>query len=1102
MRTRKPQVAATAVSLLLAGVCALLLPTAGAGASAAENEAAAILQATGVKGGLIVHVGCGGPGWPGLTAQLRATDSYVVHGLARDRAHVKKARSHIQALGVYGPVSAGLWDGKELPYEDDMVNLVVVPDAGAVDMREVMRVLVPQGVAYVCRAGAWHKTVKPRVPQMDEWTHYLHDASNNAVSSDRLVAPPRQLRWLGSPRWVRHHDYMASLSAMVSAGGRLFYIFDEGATCSMQYPARWAVIARDAFNGTVLWKRPIAKWHPTMWPGKHGPAQLPRRLVAHGNRVYVPLGTQVPLTALDAATGKTIRTYRQTTATEEILFRDGTLYVVVNPNPTDFAETSAAALLHRSGEPALKSFARYRPPAGKPKGAQPFEDVTGKRNLLAIDAETGRVKWTCESTFLQLTLAVDDGRAYFHDGRRVICLDRGSGKRLWASEPIERNMRMHAGFSATLVVHDGVVLFSGAENMQFGRGAKDTMTALDARTGRKLWTAPHPPSGYTSPEDTFVVNGLVWTAPTTNRNDTGAFTGRDLRTGQVRASFPADDGQHMPHHRCHRAKATERFFLMSRTGIEFVDPVAKHWERHDWVRGSCQYGIMPANGLIYAPPHSCSCYVESKLDGLCALTATRASKAARQPGKTGTRLTRGDATPQSAIHTPQSEDWPTYRGNPQRSGAARTTVPAKLKPRWQTRLGGRLSAVSLAGGRLLVASVDTHTVHALDADSGKEAWRFTAGGRVDSPPTLWRGLALFGSADGCVYCLRISDGALVWRFRAVPADRRIMALGQLESQWPIHGSVLIRAGVVHFVAGRSMFLDGGLRYLRLDAATGKMLSENVMDDRDPKTGRTLDAKVRWPDMPVALPDVLSCDGSHIYMRRQLFDFEGRRLARTAPHLYSPTGYLDGGAWWHRTYWVYGPAFGYGTGYKGPAQRGPAGRIVVMDDDNVYGFAAKPPHLYRGWTMGWFEYQLFRMKKVPAKTPSPPGQDIHFLRRKSGQPKQWPGYTWKRDVPCLVRAMVLCGQTLFIAGAPRILDERKSMAAPDDPAIRKAAEEQEAAFAGRRGGLLLAVSATDGRTLSRCELTSPPAWDAMAAAGGRLYLSTLDGSVLCLQGDQP
>ena len=94
---------------------------------------------------------------------------------------------------------------------------------------------------------------------------------------------------------------MASMSALVSSGGRIFYIFDEGPTASVQLPPRWFLIARDAFNGTILWKRSISSWFPHLWPFKSGPAQLPRRLVAVGNRVYVTLGLEAPLTALDAA---------------------------------------------------------------------------------------------------------------------------------------------------------------------------------------------------------------------------------------------------------------------------------------------------------------------------------------------------------------------------------------------------------------------------------------------------------------------------------------------------------------------------------------------------------------------------------------------------------------------------------------------------------------------------------------------------------------------------------------------------------------------------------------------------------------------------------
>ena len=44
---------------------------------------------------------------------------------------------------------------------------------------------------------------------------------------------------------------------------------------------------------------------------------------------------------------------------------------------------------------------------------------------------------------------------------------------------------------------------------------------------------------------------------------------------------------------------------------------------------------------------------------------------------------------------------------------------------------------------------------------------------------------------------------------------------------------------------------------------------------------------------------------------------------------------------------------------------------------------------------------------------------------------------------------------------------------------------------------MAVAAADGKPLGQLKLDSVPAWDGMAAAGGKLFLSTADGKVLCL-----
>ena len=167
------------------------------------------------------------------------------------------------------------------------------------------------------------------------------------------------------------------------------------------------------------------------------------------------------------------------------------------------------------------------------------------------------------------------------------------------------------------------------------------------------------------------------------------------------------------------------------------------------------------------------------------------------------------------------------------------------------------------------------------SSTGKPAWSYTAGGRIDSPPTIWQGRALFGSADGWVYCLRAADGALAWRFLAAPSDCRIAYFDQLESAWPVHGSVLVRDGTVYAAAGRSSYLDGGIRLVRLDLATGRKLAERQIYSRDPRTGEQPAEPIIF-EMPGAQNDVLSCDGEALYMRHLAFDpqdlhpaFEGR-----------------------------------------------------------------------------------------------------------------------------------------------------------------------------------------------------------------------------------
>ena len=1093
---------------VMAFIILTLILAAGLGFGDERQQARQILEDTEVQGGLVVHLGCGDGK---LTAALRANDSYQVQGLDNEAENVELARAHIQSLGLYGKVATDRFDGEHLPFIENLVNLVVAEDLGSVPMGEVMRVLCPNGVAYVKQNGKWIKTVKPRPKEIDDWTHYLYDATNNAVAHDTVIGPPRHLQWLGGPRYSRQHDHMSGASAMVSANGRLFHVFDYTSPFSIQLPSDWRLAARDAFNGTELWQRKIGEWHTQMFRLKSGPAQLTRRLVAIGDVVYATLGLEAPVSALDAATGRTIRTYAGTDRTEEIIYSDGVLFLLINDNP--FRQPRTPSELN-------------------------YDFVEGPRRIVAVDADTGNVLWNQpQPSVLPITLTADDRYVLFCGDERILCLDRRDGKRLWQSNTVMRRKSIPTFFGLTLVAYKDVVLFSGGSSERDTKNATgddNTMYALDAATGKQLWTADHPASGYKSAEDILVMNDLVWITENTFGNQSGVVIGLEPRTGKEVKRFLPDVETHWFHHRCYRAKATDNYLLFSRTGIEFVDPSEEHWECHHWVRGACLYGIMPANGMVYNPPHPCACYLEAKLYGFNALAPESESRLESQALRSEGRLERGAAyedTRNLKFETRNSIDWPTYRRDAARSGFTETVVPAELKREWSAEVGGRLSAVVVAGGKLFVASIDTHTVHALDAGSGEAVWSYTTGGRVDSPPTIWQGRVLFGSTDGFVYCLRASDGELVWRFRAAPADLRMGMFQQLESVWPVHGSVLLRDGELWCVAGRSLFLDGGLRLIRLDPATGRLIAESVIDDRDPDSGENLQVRLKGLNMPVALNDVLSYDGKYVYMRSQRFDEDGVRHEvevptldvsqqwGEGPHLFCPTGFLDD-IWWHRSYWVFGRVWKSGAGgYYQAGRVAPAGRPMVFNDTTVYGFGRKPQY-YR-WTTP-LEYQLFATPKKPervdmmARKPvakaqaKPAGRPKATAKRQpTSKPKRRRGsagrapntriaFDWTQDVPVLTRAMVLADEMLFIAGPPEVVDEVESLAAFTLPETQEQLARQTAVLKGSEGALLWVVS-TDGTKLAEHKLKSIPVFDGMAAAGGRLYMATTDGKVICMDG---
>ena len=1051
-----------------------------------------ILRATGLRGGLIVHVGCGDGR---LTAALRANDSYLIHGLERDAGNVAKARAHIQSLGIYGKVAVEQWSGNQLPYTDNLVNLLVASDLGGIPMAEIMRVLAPRGVAYIREGAKWRKAVKPWPKEIDEWTHYLHDATNNAVANDRVVGPPKRYQWIAGPQWARSHDHLATIGAVVSAKGRILYIVDEGSTAFAAMGPKWRLVARDAFSGVQLWKRPIGPWEGHLRGFRSGPTELARRLVAAGDRVYVTLGYGKPVTALDAATGNTVRIYARTEHALELIHHDGTLFAVAGDRLPDNTDGHAVA----------------EKPDTKWQWWPVFEETPPRKHIVAVRVDTGEVAWQKSDVdtaeLMPTTLAAAGSRVFFQSHKEVVALSAASGQVLWrASRPVNR--RRPSWSAPTLVVRDGVVLCADrsavaemrripesekpvrwVSSSNGGHAPKGQIIAFSAEMGKQLW-ASDGRECYNAPIDVLVAGGLVWSGDLVKRTEPGITEGLDLRTGEAKRRRPRDQECFkigMGHHRCYRNKATEKYLVLGRDGIEFIDIATGKGAAHPWVRGACQYGVLPCNGLVYAPPHSCACHIESKLDSFNALAP--GSSEGRVASSDRPRIERGPAfssiqNRKSTIANPN--DWPTYRHDALRSGRASCSVSPGLAEAWECKLSaGRITCPSVAHGKVFVASIDTHAVCALDASNGTILWSFSAGGRVDSPPTIHEGTAIFGCADGWIYCLRASDGALAWRFRAAPDERRIVSYSQIESAWPLHGSVLVRNGVVWAVAGRTTHLDGGMRLVRIEAKTGTLIAE---------------APISAP----ALPDVLSSDGANVYMRHRRFDANGAEQKPNVPHLYSPAGFLDG-SWWHRTYWLVGTmmrsAWG---GWPLSGLRTAAGRLLVVDGDDVYGFGRLNQYHRHGAHVGLgkMRYMLYASARIPKVISPKPATPKNASKAKRRRRRPGPAkieYRWSTPVPMHVRGMLVSGKMLFIAGPPDVLvypgEENVEIYGV---ASAEALREQEAALAGAKGGVLWAVSTKDGKKIAEYKTDSPPAWDGLAAANGRLYMSTLDGKVVCMR----
>jgi outer membrane protein assembly factor BamB len=991
-----------------------------------------------LQGGLIVQLGAGDTE---AAAKLSLTGRYLIHVLDPDANAVAAAQRRLHQDGHYGLAWAEtMTNAARLPYAENVVNLVVVREH-SVPLKEILRVLTPGGSVVVLNteqlpASAFdqqeftaikesgsHLVARKRWPDaMDIWSHPRHASDGNAVSLDTMVGPPERVRWIAAAT--------SEVEGMVTAGGRNFY---------------GGVLARDSFNGLRLWHRNLTK-KGELNPEDFNLPRLPRegsRPIAADRYLFSVL--QGRPVALHAATGEVVCEFGDLVNPTALLY-DGNRIIAADDN-----------------------------------------------SVRAFNVETGTEIWNVKAAEPRNVIA-DGKRVAFIDGRvkrgeqaAAVVLDAARGTEAWRRDDYPWLVA-----TTRTVLAKGQLVFEVSTLNDHDAG--NAIHVVSASSGEHQWSKEFPPGmnharqarAMFLDDDLWILHGgkINTSDKEKLKRDKVEVSALDPLTGEVRKTYPAG----MAH--CFPPVCTPNYVFageLDMTNLNSGEVVANRITKANCSRES---GWIPANGLVYTTPKHCTCW--PMLRGFVAMAPADLGQALVDLpiDQMEFLLEQGPAKPDPQATNPQPGDWPLYRHDRWRSASSTAAGPKSLGKRWTASLQadlakeanisgpilhdwkdnpiikGPLSAPTIAGGTAYVTRPNAHELIAIDTASGDIRWRFTANGRLDTPPAIHRGLCLFGSATGWVYALRADNGQLVWRMRAAPTDERIVAYGQVESPWPVPGAILVMDDIAYFAAGRQPLADGGILVFAVDPLTGKKHWVQRIDSV-PQKGFYENSGLEFDPF-----DILHAEGDNIAMSRWIISPDGKKVDVDKWNAFAKLNTGAGEVWIPRGTWTYGARHQHR--FAGEAPRRP---LTVFRDDNVFSSLDGSTDVFRR------EFNLDQGEEFNNKWIT--GWEAAKTAREGGKP---------------YRNQRIAKNSLWTKDPFATDDEVK-----EDPKYGTQLHNdiQAMALAGdnklyviHRDGRLKVLSTETGYVIDETQVP-PPAWDGLAIADGKLYLTTQAGELICL-----
>ncbi len=768
-----------------------------AGQLSAATTAEKILDSTEANGGLIVVVGCGDAAAPEVAADLGKSGDWLVHAIAGDAEELAKFNDVIAKAEVKGCVSAEELGLETMPYRDYLVNVLVIMDLektqkSGLTMDEARRCVVPQGKIIICSDGKVANIEEtPPCEDMDVWTHRYYDASGIPSSKDKVFDLPVGFKWnAGLPMNFdnpsRAANRYSSTRAMVVDDGRCFTFSEAvyenlGAGWRSKYGTDQFLTCRDAFNGRLLWRKRIGD---TYYGGLYIENMAP--LVSTGRHLYLA-GENGKMLVVDTRTGETVRELPTANTPGVIGAADGIVVVATWKDGRSMG--------------AVERYDRRR---------MDWEIYRG--TIEAYDDATGKLLW--KNDLLGTSMVVADGFVYIvnrsekdplekahnkrregekmaHPPQKVIAMDLTKGSVLWETEDAEfkaTNQALSleaAGFMAVAV----------------GLQGRSRVALLSAETGRPL----SPGEATEASKNFFRYRNHICTPV--------------MRVGEA--------------------------ILGNRGGT-----LTKAGERINFggARGACLTGTVPAYGAGYIAQNWCRCS-PGQIPGLLAIMpigeipTTEEMEAPTEPIAYSKYNDSADGMSSASL-------WNSFRGNAERNSSSACDIPEEVTVAWSKQVAGhtkegtvardrrsylnsRLTAAVVAGDLAIVGDIDHNEIIAVDVKDGSVKWRTMLGGRVDSAPTIYKGICLIGDHTGYVSALKIKNGELIYRLRIAPEEKRMISYGKVESVWPVIGGVMVADGKAFASAGRTQGSDGGLVVRAFVPETGRPLWVTALQQNAP-----------------------------------------------------------------------------------------------------------------------------------------------------------------------------------------------------------------------------------------------------------------------------